>query len=185
MLELGTEAPAFELPDPDRRWWSFDQVSGGRPTVVLFLSNHCPYVRHIAPALGRVASDISARGAAVVGIMSNDTETHPDDAPEHMSRHAAEWGWDFPYLVDADQTVARAYRAACTPDVFVFDGEGRLAYRGQFDSARPGNDVEPTGEDLTAAVDALLAGDRPASEQRPSMGCSIKWRPGNEPDRSA
>lgn len=182
MVPLGTPAPDFELPDPTGRVWSLSEISRGRPTVVAFVCNHCPFVRHIGPTLGAVAADLMERGAAVVGIMSNDTDSHPDDAPVHMGEQAREWGWDFPYLVDADQSVALAYRAACTPDFFVLDADGRLAYRGQFDASRPGNDVEPTGEDLAGAVDVLLAGGRPDEDQAPSIGCNIKWRPGNEPE---
>jgi peroxiredoxin len=181
MLPLGTLAPPFELADPSGRRWRLEDISAGRPTVVLFLSNHCPFVRHLAAKLGEVTTRLMAEGAAVVGVMSNDVENYPDDAPEHMARCAGEWGWRFPYLYDEDQEVAKAYRAACTPDVFVFDAEGRLAYRGQFDDSRPGNEVEVTGADLEAAVEALLSGSQPADEQRPSIGCNIKWKPGAEP----
>jgi peroxiredoxin len=182
MLALGTPAPSFELADPEGRRWRLEDLSAGKPTVVLFLSNHCPFVRHLAPKLGEVTARLMAAGAAVVGVMSNDVEHYPDDAPEHMARCAAEWGWRFPYLYDEDQAVAKAYRAACTPDLFVFDPEGRLAYRGQFDDSRPGNDVEVTGADLEAAVDALLQGSSPSEEQRPSIGCNMKWKPGEEPE---
>jgi peroxiredoxin len=182
MLPLGTPAPPFELPDPDGRVWRLEDLAAGKPTVVVFLSNHCPFVHHIAAELGEVSARLMAAGAAVVGVMSNDVENHPDDAPGHMARCATEWGWAFPYLYDEDQAVATAYRAACTPDFFVFDAAGRLAYRGQFDDSRPGNDVEVTGADLEAAVEALLSGSRPADEQRPSIGCNIKWKPGAEPE---
>lgn len=181
MLPLGTPAPEFSLPDPSGRVWTYPDVGEGRPCVVVFLSNHCPYVRHIAPVLGTVARELTAAGAGVVGIMSNDIDRYPDDAPEHMAVCARDWDWEFPYLVDEDQSVAAAYRAACTPDFFVFDADGWLAYRGQFDGSRPSNDVPVTGEDLRGAIEALLAGHPASEEQRPSMGCSIKWRPGNEP----
>jgi peroxiredoxin len=181
MLPLGTVAPGFSLADPSGTVVSSDDVAGARVLVVAFLSNHCPYVRHIAERLGAVADEVLAAGGAVVGIMSNDTDAYPDDAPERMATAAAAWGWRFPYLVDADQTVAHAYRAACTPDFFVFDGDRRLVYRGRFDAARPSNDEPVTGADLLAATRAVLAGEAVPGEQLPSLGCSIKWRPGNEP----
>jgi peroxiredoxin len=182
MLPLGTPAPVFELQDPSARLWRLEDIAAGKPTVVLFLSNHCPFVKHIATVLGEVTARLLDQGAAVVGVMSNDVDNYPDDAPEHMAQCASEWGWGFPYLYDEDQSVAKAYRAACTPDVFVFDAEGGLAYRGQFDDSRPSNDVEVTGADLEAAVTALLAGNDPPEPQRPSIGCNIKWKPGQEPD---
>lgn len=178
MLALGTEAPSFDLPDPSGARHTLDSVAGDAPaTVVMFLSNHCPYVRHIGRELGLVTQRLMAKGAAVVGIMSNDVDAYPDDAPPKMAETARAFGWDFPYLFDESQDVARAYHAACTPDLFVFDGDRRLAYRGQFDGARPSNDVAVTGGDLKAAVEALLAGDAPSGDQVPSLGCNIKWRP--------
>jgi peroxiredoxin len=183
MLALGTKAPGFALPDGTGRHWTLEEVAGDAPALVVsFLSNHCPYVKRIAQGFGRVTGDLLDRGVAVVGVMSNDVEGYPDDAPARMVEAAAGWGWRFPYLHDATQEVAHAYRAACTPDTFVFDGDRRLAYRGQIDAARPSNDVEVTGTDLLAAVDAVLAGQAPSADQVPSMGCNIKWRPGNEPD---
>lgn len=177
MLPLGTPAPDFALPDPSGTVHTLDEVAGDAPAlVVLFLSNHCPYVKHIGRELGLVAQKLAAKGVAVVGIMANDVEAYPDDAPPLMATTARSYGWDFPYLYDESQEVAAAYRAACTPDLFVFDGERRLAYRGQFDGARPSNDVAVTGADLRAAVDALLAGGRPTDDQIPSLGCNIKWR---------
>jgi peroxiredoxin len=183
MLPLGTRAPDFSLPDGTGRVWTLEQIADGAPALVVsFLSNHCPYVRRIATGLGRAAADLAAQGVAVVGIMSNDVVAYPDDAPSHMVERAAEWGWTFPYLYDETQEVARAYRAACTPDTYVFDGDRRLAYRGQLDAARPSNDVDVTAADLRAAVAAILAGEHPSPDQVPSMGCNIKWKPGSEPD---
>ena len=182
MVPLGTPAPAFRLPAADGTVHALDGAGGAAATLVMFLCNHCPYVRHVAPRLGALTSEWHTRGVQAFGINSNDVEAHPDDAPEHMLAAARGWGWDFPYLVDASQDVARAYRAACTPDFYVFDGDLRLAYRGQLDASRPRNDEPITGADLGAAIDAVLAG-RPAPEpQHPSMGCNIKWRPGNEPE---
>lgn len=181
MLPLGTEAPAFELPDPSGALHTLDAIAGSAPaTVVMFLSNHCPYVRHIGRELGLVTQRLMAKGVAVVGIMSNDVEAYPDDAPPKMAETARAFGWDFPYLYDESQDVARAYHAACTPDLFVFDAARALAYRGQFDGARPSNDVAVTGSDLRAAVDALLDGRRPSDDQAPSLGCNIKWKPDAE-----
>lgn len=183
MLPLGTEAPAFDLPDPaEGGRVSLDQLSEAPALLVIFLSNHCPYVKHIAKQLGVLTRRWIARGVAVVGINSNDVHAYPDDAPEQMVTFARQAGWDFPYLFDEDQSVAKAYRAACTPDFFLFDGDRRLVYRGQFDGSRPGNDQPVTGADLEAAVDAVLSGRPVPTEQHPSLGCNIKWKPGNEPD---
>jgi peroxiredoxin len=183
MLPLGTVAPEFALPDPSGRVWTLDELAGDAPAlVVAFVCNHCPFVVHVADRLGLAAAELVAKGAAVVAISSNDVDAYPQDGPDVMARFAAERGWSFPYLYDEDQSVARSYRAACTPDLYVFDGARRLAYRGQFDDSRPGNDVPVTGADLVAAVDAVLEGRPVPSEQRPSIGCNIKWRPGNEPD---
>lgn len=183
MVPLGTPAPAFTLPDPAGRSWALDELAAGAPaTLVLFLCNHCPYVRHIGRELGLLTQRFAARGVAVVGINSNDADAYPDDGPEQMAATARAFGWDFPYLIDADQAVARSYRAACTPDLFLYDADRQLAYRGQFDGSRPRNDDPVTGADLRAAVAAALAGERVPEPQLPSMGCNIKWRPGNEPD---
>lgn len=182
MLPIGTEAPAFSLPAPDGRVRTLDDVAGPRGLLVVFLCNHCPYVRHIGPALGAAAERWASQGVATVGINSNDTDAYPDDSPELMGPTAREFGWRFPYLVDADQSAAKAYRAACTPDLFLFDADRRLFYRGQFDGSRPRNELPVDGADVDAAVRALLAGDPPPPDQRPSMGCNIKWRAGNEPD---
>lgn len=179
MLPLGTEAPDFELPDPAGLPHRLAELADGAPALlVMFLSNHCPYVKHIARELGLVTQQFLARGVAVVGVMSNDVERYPDDAPALMATTARAYGWDFPYLYDESQQVAHAYHAACTPDLFLFDAHRHLAYRGQFDGARPGNDVPVTGADLRAAVSALLSGAAPTADQLPSMGCNIKWREG-------
>jgi thiol-disulfide isomerase/thioredoxin len=181
MLPLGSEMPSFELPDP-RGLTHSSAAFDGSPLLVMFICNHCPYVKHIRPRLAEVTKDLAGRGLAVVGINSNDAELYPDDSPEAMKAEAEQFGYTFPYLVDEDQAVAKAFRAACTPDFFLYDGSGRLAYRGQFDSSRPKNDEPVTGADLVAAAEAVLEG-RPAPEdQRPSIGCNIKWKPGNEPD---
>lgn len=182
MLPLGTEAPDFRLPDPATgAEVTLADLSGAPALLVAFLCNHCPYVQHLGRELGLLTQRFLARGVAVVGINSNDVTAYPDDAPDRMVEVARSLGWDFPYLFDEDQSVAAAYRAACTPDFFLFDGDRRLAYRGQFDASRPANDVPVTGSDLRAAVDAVLAGAPPPGPQQPSLGCSIKWREGNEP----
>lgn len=182
MLPLGTPAPAFALPDTEGRTVALDDFRDARALVVVFLSNHCPYVKHLRAGLADVARRYRSRGVAFVGICANDTERYPADSPEEMRREKEEVGYPFPYLFDETQEVAKAYRAACTPDFFLFDGERRLAYRGQFDPSRPRNDVPVTGQDLRAAMDAVLE-DRPVpAEQTPSIGCNIKWRPGNEPE---
>lgn len=182
MLELGTPAPDFKLPDCDRKMVSRDDFSDKPALLVMFICNHCPFVKHIRDGLARFARDYKARGLAVVGISSNDVEAYPDDSPERMKNEVEEAGYTFPYLYDHSQAVAKAYRAACTPDFFLFDQERRLAYRGQFDGSRPGNEVPVTGEDLRRAVDLLLAGKPVFQDQKPSIGCNIKWKPGNEPD---
>jgi len=182
MVPLGSPAPLVELPDADGRVVRSADLDDARVLVVAFLSNHCPYVRHIAERLGSVADEVVARGGAFIGVMSNDTDAYPDDAPERMATAAEAWGWRFPYLVDADQSTAKAFRAACTPDFFVYDAQRRLTYRGRFDASRPGNDEAVTGADLLAAVEEALGEGAGPSEQLPSMGCNIKWRPGNEPE---
>jgi peroxiredoxin len=182
MLPLGTEAPPFDLADPAGRRYTNDDFAAAPVLVVMFICNHCPYVKHLRRSLARVTRELSARDVAFVGVNSNDADAHPDDSPEAMAREVAEQGYEFPYLVDDTQAVARAYRAACTPDFFVFDGERRLVYRGQYDDSRPGNGVPVTGADLVGAVEAALTGGQVPSDQRPSMGCNIKWKPGNEPE---
>jgi peroxiredoxin len=181
MVELGRVAPDFALPDTDGRTVSLEDARGAKAVLVAFICNHCPYVKHIAPALAQLAAEYQPKGVAVFAINSNDARAHPDDAPEKMRDEQRSRGYTFPYLVDADQDVAKAYAAACTPDFFVFDGARRLVYRGQFDDSRPKNDRPATGRDLRAALDAVLA-KRPAPEpQVPSIGCNIKWKPGNAP----
>ncbi|HEU4867733.1 MAG TPA: thioredoxin family protein [Actinomycetota bacterium] len=181
MMPLGSEMPPFELPDPTGQTVAGSSFQG-TPLLVMFICNHCPYVKHIRPRLAEVTKDLAGRGLAVVGINSNDSELYPDDSPEAMKAEAEEFGYTFPYLVDEDQSVAKAFRAACTPDLFLFDGEGKLAYRGQFDSSRPKNNEPVTGADLMAAAEAVLEGRPVPEDQRPSIGCNIKWKPGNEPD---
>ncbi len=180
MLELGTVAPLFALPDPDGRVCELHL--GAPATLVMFICNHCPFVKHIREELARLGNDYLPRGVAIYAINSNDVETHPGDSPEAMKADAEKWGYRFPYLFDADQLVAKAYDAACTPDFFLFDAELKLVYRGQLDSSRPSNDVPVDGRDLRAALDAVLAGSTPDANQVPSIGCNIKWKPGNEPD---
>lgn len=181
MLELGTRAPDFALPDTDGRTVSLAELRGAPALLVMFICNHCPYVRHLRTAFAELGREYQARGVAVVGIMSNDVERYPADHPDRMREERADAGWTFPYLYDATQQVALAYRAACTPDFFLFDGEQRLVYRGQFDDSRPRNELPVTGRDLRAALDAVLDGRPVAEEQTPSIGCNIKWKPGNEP----
>ncbi|MCG2633475.1 MAG: thioredoxin family protein [Gammaproteobacteria bacterium] len=182
MLPLGTPAPDFSLPDTQGRVVNRDDFSGARGLLVIFLCNHCPYVIHIRSLLAEFATACQAKGIAVVGINSNDADRYPADSPARMAEEIRNAGYRFPYLYDPDQTVARAYRAACTPDFFLFDHLQQLIYRGQFDSSRPGNGVPVSGDSLQAACDALLSGEPISPDQTPSMGCNIKWKPGNEPD---
>ena len=183
MLPLGTPAPDFSLPEPHTgRNVSLSDLDGAPALLVAFLCNHCPYVKHIADHFAAVARGFLHDGAAVVGINSNDVTTHPADSPEKMKGEVERRGYTFPYLFDGMQEVAKAYRAACTPDFFLFDGDRRLTYRGRFDSARPGSEEMVTGRDLRAAMTAVLAGRAPSAEQVPSIGCNVKWRVGNEPD---
>jgi peroxiredoxin len=182
MLELGTDAPDFSLPSPEGDFYSLKKQKIDKGLLVIFMCNHCPYVLHIRRQLVERIRAYQERGITVVAINSNDFAAYPDDSPEKMSQAAKECAFSFPYLVDEQQKTARAYHAACTPDFFLFDKDKRLVYRGQFDSSRPGNTVEITGADLSDAVDSLLLGKSISSEQRPSMGCNIKWKPGNEPD---
>jgi peroxiredoxin len=182
MLPLGTTAPSFNLLNVDGRMVKLDDFSKSPALVVMFICNHCPFVKHIAEGLAKFGSDMQRRGVAVVAVNSNDTSTYPDDSPERMVHEAEQRGYPFPYLYDEDQAMAKAYHAACTPDFFVFDRERRLVYRGQFDASRPGNGTAVTGEDLRRAVEAVLASQPVPKEQRPSIGCNIKWRDGNEPE---
>lgn len=181
MLPLDTEAPDFTLPDPAGRNLSLAEAAGARGTLVAFVCNHCPYVKHLAVDFGAAAARWTAAGVVVIGINSNDADAYPNDRPDKMAEQAAEWNWRFPYLVDADQSVAHAYRAACTPDFFLFDADRRLVYRGRFDESTPGNGKPITGAELDAAVAALVAGEPLPDEQVPSIGCNIKWKAGNQP----
>lgn len=182
MLPLGTVAPPFDLPSTEGHSVGLDDFSDAPALLVAFFCSHCPFVKHVRAEVARFAREYAERGLAVVAINSNDIEKYPDDSPEKMVEEKAEVGYDFPYLFDESQDVAKAYRAACTPDFFLFDADRRLAYRGQFDGSRPGNDVPVTGEDLRAATDAVLAGNEAPEPQVPSLGCNIKWKPGNAPD---
>ncbi|MFP3913803.1 MAG: thioredoxin family protein [Actinomycetota bacterium] len=181
MRELGTEAPPFSLGDVrSGEMVSSDDLNAG-PLLVMFICNHCPYVKHVRPGLVALGEDYADAPIDIVAISSNDAQNYSDDAPGELARVAEEAGYGFPVLFDETQEVARAYGAVCTPDFFLFDADRRLVYRGQFDDSRPGREVPVTGRDLRAAMDSVLAGDPPPDEQRPSVGCSIKWKPGNEP----
>jgi peroxiredoxin len=182
MLPLGTKAAPFSLPNVDGRNVSLADFAGAPALLVVFMCNHCPYVKHVAAGLAQLARDYQAKGVAVVGINSNDIAAHPDDSPAEMARETKSRGYTFPYLFDATQRVAQAYKAACTPDFYVFDKDQKLVYRGQMDSSRPDSGIPVTGKDLRAALDAVLAGKGMPADQKPSIGCNIKWQPGNEPD---
>lgn len=185
MLPLGTIAPDFQLPNAGSgkdEIVRLEQFKDAPALLVIFLCNHCPYVKHVRTDLARIASEYQKKGVAVVGINSNDADAYPDDSPEKMNQEARQFGYTFPYLFDADQSVAKAYKAACTPDFYVFDHSAKLVYRGQMDDSRPQSGKQVTGRDLRTALDAVLAG-RPVPEpQMPSIGCNIKWKPGNQPD---
>ncbi len=181
MLALGTSAPQFSLPDPDGKIVSLSDFEGAPALVVIFMCNHCPFVKHVAPGLANLAREYQDKGVAVVGVNPNDVANYPDDSPQKMAEASKEYGYTFPYLLDESQAVAKAYRAACTPDFFVFDGDRQLVYRGQMDDSRPSLDLPVTGADLRAALNAVLDGRSVAAEQKPSVGCNIKWKPGNEP----
>ena len=176
MLALGTAAPAFRLPDPSGKFVSLDDFPGAAAYLVVFMCNHCPYVKHVQAQFTRMAAEYQARGVAVIGINSNDAENFPDDSPEKMAEEIKAAGYTFPYLYDESQEIAKAYRAACTPDFFLFDQNRRLAYRGQFDDSRPKNGLPVTGADLRAALDTVLVGGALPPNQKPSVGCSIKWK---------
>jgi peroxiredoxin len=182
MLSLGTVAPDFSLPDTNGKTVSLADFKNARALVVVFMCNHCPYVKSIRAGLAQLGRDCAAKGVAMIGISSNDAANYPADNPAKMKEEAAAQGYVFPYLFDESQAVAKAYRAACTPDFFLFDAQQRLVYRGQFDDSRPGNGAPVTGKDLRAAIDAVLAGQPVAKQQKPSMGCNIKWKSGNAPD---
>lgn len=183
MLELGTMAPSFVLPDiTTGRIVRRSDFDGKKALLVLFLCRHCPYVQHVQAGIAELARAYAGADLAIVGISSNDPSGYPEDSPEGLAGQAREAGFQFPYLFDETQDVAKAYTAACTPDPFLFDAERKLVYRGQLDGSRPGNGIPVTCEDVRAAIDALLAGGVISSDQRPSIGCSIKWRPGKEPE---
>ena len=182
MLALGSEAPGFTLQDPDGNQYSLDGNDSADAYLVMFICNHCPYVKHVAGELAHIGHDYGSRNVAIYAINSNDGKTYPGDNPEAMKKENASRGYTFPYLIDANQSVAKTYRAACTPDIYVFDADKKLVYRGQLDSSRPSNGIPVTGNDLRTALDAVLAGADVAEDQTPSIGCSIKWTPGNEPD---
>ncbi len=191
MMKLGSPAPGFSLPDTDGRTVSLDDFKDAKALLVMFICNHCPFVVHVADELARLGKEYQPKGVAVVAINSNNIESHPADSPEKMKASKAEHGYTFPYLFDETQAVAKEYTAACTPDLFLFDAGHKLFYRGQLDDTRPtrissgnydsGRD-QANGADLRAALDALLAGLPRPADQRPSIGCNIKWKPGNEPD---
>ncbi|MBK1734450.1 thioredoxin family protein [Halorhodospira abdelmalekii] len=182
MLELGTEAPDFALPDTEGRTVTPDDLPIRHGLLVAFICNHCPFVLHLREELARLGHECAERGVAMVAISANNPETHPADSPEKMAEEKANAGYPFPYLFDGEQRVAQAYRAACTPDFFLFDAQRKLYYRGRFDESTPKNGRPITGTDLYGALEAMLRGDPPPQPQYPSIGCNIKWKAGNEPD---
>ncbi len=182
MSPLGTQAPDFSLPDTTGKTVALADFKDASALLTIFMCNHCPFVKHIAPGLAKLAREYQQKGVVIVGINANDINNYPDDSPKKMAQEVKNRGYTFPYLFDETQAVAKAYRASCTPDFFVFDREQRLVYRGQLDDSRPGDDVPVTGADLRAALDAVLAGRAIPAEQKPSIGCNIKWKPGNQPD---
>ena len=182
MLPLGTLAPNFTLKNTDGQSVSLSDFRNAKALVIIFMCNHCPYVKHVAPELTRVSDDYTPKGVRFIGINSNDVIAQPEDSPEMMKAEAVKQGYKFPYLYDADQSVAIAYHAACTPDLFLFDSAHRLVYRGQLDNSRPKTDKPLTGKDLRSALDCILNGKQVSSEQLPSIGCNIKWNVGLEPE---
>jgi peroxiredoxin len=182
MPSLGISAPDFSLADTKGKFVSLHDFAESPALLVIFMCNHCPYVKHILNALVELIKEYQNKGVAVVAINSNDIVNFPEDSPEIMAKVAKKSGFTFPYLYDETQDIAKAYRAACTPDFFLFDKGRKLVYRGQMDDSRPGNEMPVTGIDLTKAMDALLAGTQFNDDQKTSMGCNIKWKPGNEPD---
>ncbi len=181
MSPLGTIAPEFSLPDPNCKTVSLADFKDASALLVVFMCNHCPFVKHIRTGLADLAREYQGRGVAIVGINANDIAKYPDDSPQKMAEEVAAAGYTFPYLFDPTQEVAKAYQAACTPDFFVFDRDQQLVYRGQMDDSRPDSGIQVTGKDLRAALDAVLAGQPALENQKPSMGCNIKWKPGDEP----
>ena len=183
MLALGTAAPAFSLPDVvSGKTVSLDDFASKKALLVMFICRHCPYVKHVQQEIARIGRDYAAKDVGIVAISANDAGTYPEDAPQSLKEMAEELGFRFPFLYDDSQDVAKAYTAACTPDFFVFDENRKLVYRGQLDGSRPGNDVPVSGKDLRSALDAVLADEPVNPDQRPSLGCNIKWKGGNEPD---
>jgi peroxiredoxin len=176
MVALGTPAPDFRLPDTDGKTVALADSAGAPATLVAFICNHCPYVKHIRPAFAQLVKDYQAKGVAVIAVSSNDVTTHPDDSPAKMKEEKVAAGYTFPYLYDESQAVAKAYNAACTPDFFLYDKNRKLVYRGQMDASRPGNGKPNDGADLRAAIDAVLAGKPVSTTQMPSIGCNIKWK---------
>jgi len=182
MLALGTSAPAFSLPDAvSGKTITLDTFAGSKGLLVMFLCPHCPYVKHVQAGLAKLLKEYAGSRLGIVAISSNDVAQYPEDSPDGLRAQASALGFAFPYCYDETQALARAYRAACTPDFFLFDAARKLAYRGQMDGSRPKNDVPVTGSDLRAAIDAVLAGRAVSAMQRPSIGCNIKWKPGNDP----
>lgn len=182
MLPLGTAAPDFSLPATSGATVSLSDFSESPLLMVAFICNHCPFVKHVREQLAALGDEYMPKGVAFVAINANDVDAYPDDNMDNMRKEVAATGYHFPYLLDESQAVARAYDAACTPDFYLFDGERKLIYRGQLDRSRPGNDIPVTGEDLRAAMDAALAGKPVPEDQVPSVGCNIKWKPGNAPE---
>jgi len=180
-LSVGQQAPDFSLPTADGHLRSYSDVAGPNGLIVVFACNHCPYVIHLADLLGELGEQLFPMGIGLVAINSNDLEKYSQDGPEPMKTFAAKHKWEFPYLIDETQEVAKAYGAACTPDFFLFDGEGKLFYAGQFDETRPKSGEAPHGKDLEDAIDRLLSGETPPEKVYPASGCNIKWKPGNEP----
>jgi len=182
MLPLGTTAPAFSLPDVvSGDTITLDTFADSQGLLVMFICQHCPFVKHVQEELARIGKDYGPKGVGIVAISANSLQTHPQDGPDNLKAQAEDLGFTFPYCFDETQDTAKRYTAACTPDFFVFDQDKKLVYRGQLDDSRPSNGVPVTGKDLRAALDAVLAGAPPADEQKPSVGCNIKWTPGNEP----
>lgn len=181
MLELGTPAPDFTLPDTVSGKTVSRTDYAGKALLVMFICTHCPFVKHVEDELARIGKDYADKDLGIVAVCANDADKYPDDRPEKLKEQAERAGFNFPYLYDESQQVSKAYTAACTPDFFLFDADHKLAYRGQLDDSRPKSDVPVSGQDLRAAIDALIAGKPVARQQKPSMGCNIKWKPGNEP----
>ncbi len=177
MMPLGTKAPYFRLPDTiSGRLMTLDELKSDKATVIMFICNHCPFVKHVQKELVKLANDYIPRGVSFVAINSNDVVAYPEDSPQRMKEVAQQLGYPFPYLYDESQDIARAYGAACTPDFYIFDQDLRCAYRGQLDDSRPSNDIPVTGKDIRAALDAMLAGKPVSEDQKPSIGCNIKWK---------